>query len=143
MVSIVRAGRARGATHFGAVAAVAAKSADENLLATLVGANFNITTDQSIALPGGVYRLTKITTTNTSTSMTTAAGGFYTAASKAGAPLVAAAQVYSGMVTAPNVVTCTLANVLSVLTPIYFALTSGQGTAATADIRVYGVKVRA
>jgi hypothetical protein len=132
------------------------------LLGVLRGANFNSTADQPINLqqfniaPGGTkYRITDIVVTNASISLTTAAGGFYTGAGKTGTTLVAAGQAYSAL-TGPNVpLSLTLAagatgNVFSTApavvgndqtglsAPIYFALTTAQGAAATGDIYVFG-----
>jgi hypothetical protein len=52
----------------------------------LSGANFNVTTDQAITIsvPSGAYFVSSIAITEPSVSMTTAAGGFYSAASKGG-----------------------------------------------------------
>lgn len=133
--------RIRGVAVFGKVAAAGGGSTTEMLLATVTGANFNVTTDQSITIPAQAWRITRITVTNASISMTTAAGGFYNAASKGGTAIVAAAQVYSALTSAGVILTCTIAVPANVVTPIYFALTTAQGVAATADIRVYGTLV--
>lgn len=114
---------------------------NEVVIGTLIGANFNITTDQSITVLAGSWRITKIQVTNASVSMTTAAGGFYPSASKGGVPIVAASQVYSALTSSSVILNCTVAGANSVVTPIYLSLTTGQGAAATADVRVYGVKV--
>jgi hypothetical protein len=115
-----------------------------NLLGTLVGANFNVTTDQQILLIGlaGRWRITRISVTNTSLAgMSTAAGGLYTAVSKGGTAIVAAAQVYTGLTNASTSLDLTLAvpnlNFVS-STPLYLSLTTPQGVAATADIYVFG-----
>ena len=130
--------RSRGSFLFGQTPAVGG-SINELLLGTLVGADFNITTDQSITLLAGRYTITKILVTNASTNMTTAVGGFYTAASKAGIVVVPAAQVYSALVNAGVVLACMVQLFPQVTAQIYFALTTAQGAAATADISVYGV----
>jgi hypothetical protein len=122
---------------------------------TLIGANFNITTDQAIpiSVPSASYMVAAITITNPSVSMTTAAGGFYTAASKGGVIVVAAAQAYSGLTTntantTGNALLATLSTAGSTtsfggyaqganqVSTLYFSLTTAQGAAATADIRV-------
>ena len=77
-------------------------------LGELIGANFNITTDQSITTPSS-YLIRRIVVTNSSTSLTLAAGGFYTGASKSGTTIVTAAQVYSGLTTSTKFVDITLA----------------------------------
>jgi hypothetical protein len=85
-------------------------------------------------------------------SMTTAAGGIYTGAGKTGTTIVAAAQSYATLTgnNIPLVLTLaaggsgtvldsrqTLASVPTTA-PLYFALTAAQGTAAYADIYVFG-----
>lgn len=120
----------------------------------LVGANMNVTTDQNIPiqLPPGFtrYRIEAIYVNNASISLTTAAGGVYPAAAKAGVPLVAAAQAYAGL-TAPgenaagSALALTLAaaaattefNAVQTALGLFFALTTAQGAAATADIYVF------
>lgn len=120
----------------------------------LVGANMNVTTDQNIPikLPAGFtrYRIEAIYVNNASISLTTAAGGVYPAAAKAGVPIVAAAQAYAGL-TAPgdnaagSALALTLAaaaattefNAVQTALGLFFALTTAQGAAATADIYVY------
>ena len=117
------------------------------LIGRLVGANMNATTDQPfvwLAAPATSYRVTKITCTNASTSLTTAAGGVYTQASKAGTPMVAAAQVYTALTGSTLAVDLTIAATpgatfySSSANPAILSLTTGQGAAATADCYVYG-----
>jgi hypothetical protein len=115
------------------------------LIGRLINANMNVTTDQPIPLnvpTGARYLLTKIWVGNASTSLTTAAGGFYTAAAKGGTVIVLAAQAYTAY-TGPTVyagVTVVAAQLALAQTanPLYFNLTTAQGAAATADIFVYG-----
>lgn len=114
----------------------------------LYGANFNSTSDQAIqiAVPSRYYLLDSIVIDNASVSLTTAAGGFYTAASKGGVALVANTQTYSTLTAAAvnasgsamlaTIATAGQNNQLNA-NPIYFSLTTPQGAAATADIRVY------
>lgn len=114
------------------------------LLGKLAGANFNVTTDQNITIniTGGAakYLIRYITVTNASISLTTAAGGIYTAAAKGGTALVAAGQSYSALTAATITLDLTLAvpNATQTATPIVFSLTTPQGAAATADIYVFG-----
>lgn len=114
----------------------------------LLGANFNSTSDQAIpiSVPSVNYMLDSITIDNASVSLDTAAGGFYTAASKGGAAVVANTQAYSTLTAAAanaagSAMTATLATAGSTalfnLPTLYFSLTTGQGAAATANIRVY------
>lgn len=108
----------------------------------LIGANMNVTTDQPISILAGRYVVRFITVQNASISLTTAVGGFYTAAAKAGSAIVANTQVYSALTTAGKIVNLTLAAVAGtdVRTEalLYFALTTPQGAAATADVFIFG-----
>lgn len=122
----------------------------ETKLAQLLGANMNTTNDQQIALPSTItkFQLTRIVVTNPSVSLTTAVGGFYPQPAKGGTALVANTQVYSGLVVASDLLNPTLTSYANtkaltsaILTSfsIYFALTTAQGAAATADIYLFGV----
>jgi hypothetical protein len=117
-------------------------------LGKLIGANMNVTTDNIIPLlipPSTGFRVTRVTVRNASASLTTAAGGVYTAPAKGGTALVAATQVYSAL-TGPTL----LADLTIAATPgntvwqaaavpnLYLNLTTAQGAAATADVFVYG-----
>lgn len=117
----------------------------QRVLGSLRGANFNSTADQAIAIAPTItaFQLTSIIVTNCSTSLTTAAGGFYTAASKGGTVLVLAITTYTGLTGAtvvvnPTIVTATLP-VRYTLSSIFFSLTTGQGSAATCDVYVMGI----
>lgn len=114
-----------------------------DLLFKLEGANFNTTSDQILTpLFNGKFRIRRIVVLDTSVNgMSTAAGGFYTGAGKTGTTIVANTQVYTGLTNANTAIELTLAAASAVLaagTPLYFALTTAQGAAATADIYVYG-----
>ncbi len=120
----------------------------QGVLFSLMGANMNSTADQAIqiACPTTRYIIQAIIATNASISLTTAAGGIYTAASKGGSTIVAAAQAYSTLTASGvNVAGSALALTLDTLattgeldlSTLYFALTTAQGAAATANIRVY------
>lgn len=117
-------------------------SGAEVLLGQLIGADMNVTTDQLIPITrigSKRYQITRITVTNASTSLTNADGGIYTAASKGGTAIVAAAQVYTALTAATVALDLTLAvNNTYNGDNLYFSLTGAQGGAATADIRVYG-----
>ena len=110
------------------------------VIGRLIGANMNTTADQAIAISATKYLIPRILVTNASTSLTLAAGGFYPAASKGGTPLVAAIQAYSGLTGSTLAIDLTMAGLLTVFTQstLYFALTTGQGGAATADIHLLG-----
>jgi hypothetical protein len=118
------------------------------LLARLVGANMNVTTDQVIPWLVGSgpnanlfrYRVDSILVTNASISLTTAVGGIYDTASKGGVAIVAAAQAYSGLTAAGLGIELTIAAAgrgLLTAAPI-LSLTTAQGAAATADVYVFG-----
>lgn len=103
-------------------------------------ANMNVTTDQSM-IPDfviGSYIIDRIEVYSASTSLTTAAGGIYTAASKGNTAIVAAGQAYSELTTAAKTMAATLATTdLRTETPI-LSLTTGQGSAATAIVEIWG-----
>lgn len=123
------------------------------ILASLRGANFNTTNDQPIIIPQRIvaFRLQAIIVTNATVSLTTAAGGFYPAASKGGTPIVASSQVYSSLTTVNGLLAVTLASFgtntrfsaatlgqINGLSAIWISLTTGQGVAATADVYILG-----
>ena len=113
----------------------------------LLGANMNTAADQPIYIsaPTALYSLASIEVSNASVSLLTAAGGIYTAVAKGGAAVVAANQAYSTLTAAAtnaagSTLLLTIATAGSTayfnLGTLYFALTTPQGAAATADIRV-------
>jgi len=112
------------------------------VIGKLLGANFNTTTDQAIPLGYGHAAVTDIVVTNTSTSLTLAAGGFYTGAGKTGTIIVAAAQLYSFLTAAGLALKATIAAPVRVITgQIFLSLTTAQGGAATADVYVVGLEL--
>lgn len=112
-------------------------------LFVLRGANMNSTADQSLVRQFGFtnYILDKIVVTNASISLTTAAGGVYTAAAKGGTAIVAAAQAYAALTTAAAALALTLANTNRRSETPILSLTTPQGAGATADIYVFGTPV--
>jgi hypothetical protein len=114
------------------------------LLASLTGANFNSTADQAMVIQSGVtrYIIRRIIVDNASINLTTAAGGIYTQAAKAGTAIVAAAQVYTALTTSAKFKDLTLEAVIATdiltATTIYLSLTTAQGAAATANVWVFG-----
>ena len=114
------------------------------LLASKIGANMNSSADQVLTMASGLtkYIIRRITVTNASVNLTTAAGGFYTAASKGGTTVVANTQVYSALTASTKFVDLTLAAgvTVDVVTAalLYLSLTTPQGVAATADVYVFG-----
>lgn len=114
----------------------------EMLLGTKLAANMNSTADQAISLTrigSKNFRITRIYVTGASTSLTTAAGGVYTATSKGGTALVAAGQAYSALTGSTIGLDLTIAAVRTLAqSTIYLSLTTAQGSAATANIYVFG-----
>lgn len=116
----------------------------DQCLFKLIGANMNVTTDQPFAVIGNAapisYVISQIRAVNASISLTLAAGGIYTAASKAGNALVAAGQVYStltGSTIGLDLTVAAVGNGLQAVVPI-LSLTTAQGAAATADFYIFG-----
>lgn len=115
------------------------------LIGQLIGANFNSTADQPIPILSQVtkYRISEIDVTGCSTSLTLAAGGFYSAASKGGTAIVSAAQLYSGLTGSTLVLNPTISatggTTAWTASTIYFSLTTAQGGAATCNIAIIGV----
>lgn len=116
----------------------------QRALFVLRGANFNSTADQALIQLGSFtrYQINDVMVLNPSISLTTAVGGFYTAASKGGTAFVAATQVYSSLTGPTVLLKCTNAgsvpSTLFTAFPLYFSLTTPQGAAATADIYIFG-----
>jgi len=117
------------------------------LLGSLIAADFNSTADQKITIFSNPskYIIRRIVVTNASVSLSTAAGGIYTAVSKGGTAVVAAAQAYSTLTGSTLFLDLTLntsgnANITvkSSIPNLYLSLTTAQGAAATADVFVYG-----
>lgn len=116
------------------------------LLGELISANMNSTADQQIVIfsAPAKYIIRRIVVTNASVSLSTAAGGVYPQVSKGGTAIVAAGQAYSGLNATSKFIDLTIASGYtsggSILTAksIYLSLTTAQGTAATADVYVYG-----
>lgn len=120
----------------------------------LYGANMNTTADQAIpiAVPSYTWAVDSIVVSNPSVSLTTAAGGVYTAASKGGIAIVASGQAYSGLTTnavntAGSLLALTIATAGNTtafqgfgtgdISQVFLSLTTAQGAAATADVRVF------
>lgn len=117
------------------------------LLGKLISANMNSTDDQRIVMFSNPSKfiLRRIVVTNASISLTTAAGGVYTAASKGGTAVVASSQAYSSLSASTLFLDLTLSTsgsasttVKSSVPNLYLSLTTAQGAAATADVYVYG-----
>lgn len=108
----------------------------------LLGADMNSTSDQQFVKLGkfSVYRINTVLVTNASISLTTAVGGIYPAASKAGTALVANSQVYSSLSAATVILNATIAGAGTTtrFTAMdwFLSLTTPQGAAATADFYI-------
>lgn len=113
-------------------------------LCSIRAANFNSTADQACTIASGitVWTPTSIIVTNCSASLTLAAGGVYPTMSKGGTALVSAAQVYTALTSATVVLSLTFAANIATTRytagTVYLSLTTGQGTAATCDLYVWG-----
>lgn len=110
------------------------------IIGKLIGANMNSTADQAFSINTGIskYQPDVIQCTNASTSMTTVAGGIYSAASKAGTPVVAATQVYTALTASTKVLALTIALTDIQTGALILSLTTGHGSAGTADFYIWG-----
>jgi hypothetical protein len=124
----------------------------QRVLATLLSANFNTTTDQPIVLPPALnyFQLTGIIVAGASLSLTTAIGGFYPQAAQAGSALVNGSQTYSALTTSLLLTSLTLTAYAQAQRfsrnqlpdwAIYFSLTTPQGVEAFADIYLLGIEL--
>jgi hypothetical protein len=113
------------------------------LLGKLTGANMNTTSDQAIAISASKYFIDKVVVTNASASLTLAVGGLYTAASKGGTQVLANTQVFSVLTASSKILLLSSLITADVLTAgqLYLSLTTAQGTAATADVYLYGYEL--
>lgn len=115
-------------------------------LARLNSANLNTTADQAMSVVGGVtkYAVTAVIVSNVSTNISggLAAGGIYTATSKGGTAIIPLTQVYTALTGATVALALTLgAGIVSLVlsaATLYLSLTTANGTAATADVHVFG-----
>lgn len=114
----------------------------ETLLFRIIGADMNSTADQAFVklLPFTNYFLRVWRINNASTSLTTAAGGIYTAEAKGGVQLLASSQTYAALTTSAAGLYAGPPGAGSGIrteTP-FLSLTTPQGGAATADFYGYG-----
>jgi len=127
------------------------------VLGVLRGANFNVTTDQSIAIrpltssnvgfiAGATkYIVTDIYVMNCSASLTTAKGGFYTGASKTGTIIGATTTAFTNCTGATTMqrlsgLTNEDTNTFTAAT-LNLSLTTAQGVAATGDVYIMGYPI--
>lgn len=103
----------------------------------------NSTADQAIPIQKAAkYVVRRIVVTDASTSLgaSAVAGGVYTAASKGGVAIVAADQAYTALTGATKILDLTIAAGADYRTAqtLYFALSVAHGSAATANVYVFG-----
>lgn len=114
------------------------------LLFVLRSANMAITTDQTFVktFVGTNYQITNIVANGKTGGATVAClGGIYTAASKGGSALVAAAQSWITVSAANKIIAATLGAILAtdIQTAIpILSLSTGSTAACTADIFIFG-----
>ncbi len=108
----------------------------------LLNVDMNVTTDQIIPIINAAkYIIRSIVITNASTSLgvSVAAGGVYSAATKGGSAIVAAAQLYTVLTAAAVATNLTIAvgAVTRTENALYLSLTTAHGSPATVDIYVF------
>jgi hypothetical protein len=126
----------------------------QRVIASLRGANFNVTSDQPIIIPQNfvAFQINAIIVTNASLSLTTAVGGFYPQSAKGGTPIVAASQAYSALTTPDGLLAVTLASFgqntrfssrtlssIGGVLAIWLSLSTPQGVPASADCYLVGI----
>jgi hypothetical protein len=114
-------------------------------LAILTSADLNTTSDQAIPLPTGSYIIDNVIFTNASATPTVAAGGVYTSSAKGGTQIVANSQLYTSLSSATKYLDATLHADTATTTysgSLYLSLTTAEGSALTADVYVYGKRLR-
>jgi len=107
------------------------------------GIDFNVTTDNAmpIRVKAASYAITQIRVYNSTRQLATAAGGIYTAATKGGTAVVAAAQTYATITGANQGMFLTLSpagNQNLTAQTLYLNLTTAEGAAATGAVRISG-----
>jgi hypothetical protein len=142
-------GYAGGGTNATSLAGAQANFEMEAVKVSATGVNFNAVADTALpfTLPSGYTRvyLAYVTISNASHTLTTAQFGVFTAASAGGAALIASGTAITVSATADQTNNnveqigglLTLSSVAaSLVTPntIYFRVTNGEGTTATADV---------
>jgi hypothetical protein len=116
-------------------------------IGSLIGADMTITTDQSITLNGpGTYFPVAAIVTNASTTPVLAAGGIYQSASKTNVLFGSSGATYTTLTSASLVRQLVASgNVVpsfSTTGTIYFSLTTGNALACTADVVVFGYRIK-
>ncbi len=136
-----------GTGQITAALAANAFGARYRMLGRIIGANMNSTADQAITGLPSKWIPRRFFAQNASADLSAATiplGGIYTAAGKGGTAIVAATQSYVALSTAAKWVDLTLAaavltttDVLTATT-VYFSLSTAHGSAATADVWLFG-----
>ncbi len=112
--------------------------------------NFNTTADQVInfSLSGTKFVITHVVFSNPSMAITVANNGqIYTGLSRTGAGTPGGVISAGNLITPDNIVLQTVSlidgsgNAVYISGPLYFSLTTPQGSASTVDISVYGIKL--
>lgn len=113
----------------------------EQVLFSLSAANMNSTADQAFTKAWSFtnFIITRVRVVGGSTSLTTAQGGLYTSAGKAGSAIIAAAQAYTALTGAGKGMDATLALLDQISAAPILSLTTAQGTAGTAAFYVIGI----
>jgi hypothetical protein len=113
----------------------------QQVLFRILAANFQLTSDQALTkvFSGTEYLITGVHAIRRSGGATVAcAGGIYTAASKGGTALVAAAQSWLGITGTLGVQVGTIAVPAASSATLFVSLTTGSTGAVTADLLVTG-----
>lgn len=111
----------------------------------IISADMNSTADQSFTKIGTftTFLNVRILAANASTGLTTAVGGIYSAAAKAGSAIVANTQAWTGATATAgtgHAAAITAAGTgVQPFSELYLSLTTPQGGAATADLYVIGI----
>lgn len=121
-------------------------SSIEQLLFVGRGLDFQSTSDQALTkLFGGTnYIPTRIYGVRKTGGVTVAClGGIYSAASKGGTAIVAAAQSWAAVTGTIGFIGATIAALTTgfAANPLYFSLSTGSTAACTGDVFVYGVVI--
>lgn len=116
------------------------------LLAYGAALDFTLDTDQALTMIGAptLWIPTNIMARRVTGAFGVAcAGGVYTAATKGGNAIVAAAQTYAGLSGAGKIQTCTVAAIaatdVQTSTTLFLSLSTGNTGALTADVYVFGM----
>lgn len=124
--------------------------AAQRVIARMTQASFDTTSDQPIILPARLtaFQLTGIVVAHASIPLNVAVGGFYPQSSKAGSPIVSAAQVYAALTNSDLLMQATLTGFASTayftrrLLPdwaVYLSLSTPQLLPTLASVYLIGI----